>query len=240
MEFSVMQLLLELLQRAGISVCIVGELALNYYNAPRIVHDLELCVREDDLTTAASIFQSTEILDIAPETEYNIYTEYKKGFPRFRSRSEPKFYIVLFTDRYYRLSPLEQNIISPEEHDEFQGTYSKELLDTVPAHQIATLPLPRFAPLLRGLCTIYIETREVTAAIAAEMLVDGMDIDEHWCHRHFDPSHQAVLNFALNLVRGKASRIADFSMNEVTCFIVDKHELQNLRGVPGFSRSTVD
>lgn len=38
MEFSVMQLLLELLQRAGISVCIVGELALNYYNAPRIVH----------------------------------------------------------------------------------------------------------------------------------------------------------------------------------------------------------
>ena len=146
----------------------------------------------------------------------------------------------MFTDRYYRLSPLEQNIISPEEHYEFQGTYSKELLDTVPAHQIATLPLPRFAPLFRGLCTIYIETREVTAAIAAEMLVDGMDIDEHWCHRHFDPSHQAVLNFALNLVRGKASRIADFSMNEVTCFIVDKHELQNLRGVPGFSRSTVD
>jgi hypothetical protein len=29
---------LGLLQEAGIPVCIVGELALNYYNAPRVIH----------------------------------------------------------------------------------------------------------------------------------------------------------------------------------------------------------
>ena len=38
MEFSQIRLLLGLLREAGIPVCIVGELALNYYNAPRVVH----------------------------------------------------------------------------------------------------------------------------------------------------------------------------------------------------------
>ncbi|EEQ29707.1 uncharacterized protein MCYG_02526 [Microsporum canis CBS 113480] len=236
MEFSIVRLLLDLLQKGGIPVCIIGELAPNYYNAPRIVHDLELCVREDDLAAAASIFTSTKLLNIAEEGDYNIYTEYKRGFPRFRSRSEPTLYIVLFTDQYYGLNPLQKNIISRKEHQEFQGSYSKEILDSMSADQIATLPLPRFAPLFIGLCSTYVKTREVTAAIAAEMFVDGMDIDKDWCHVHFLSSHPDVLSFALNLVRGKASRIADFSMNEVTCFIANKQELQDIRKVPGFSQ----
>ncbi len=38
MEFEDIRVLLALLLEAHIPVCIVGELALNYYNAPRIVH----------------------------------------------------------------------------------------------------------------------------------------------------------------------------------------------------------
>lgn len=38
MEYSDVRLLLGLLSEARILVCVVGELALNYYNAPRVVH----------------------------------------------------------------------------------------------------------------------------------------------------------------------------------------------------------
>ena len=38
MEYSDIRLLLGLLSEARILVCVVGELALNYYNAPRVVH----------------------------------------------------------------------------------------------------------------------------------------------------------------------------------------------------------
>jgi hypothetical protein len=38
MEFQDIEMLLGLLQDARIVVCIVGEFALNYYNAPRVIH----------------------------------------------------------------------------------------------------------------------------------------------------------------------------------------------------------
>ena len=38
MEFEDVYRLLALLLEADIPVCVVGELALNYYNVPRIVH----------------------------------------------------------------------------------------------------------------------------------------------------------------------------------------------------------
>lgn len=38
MEFPEITKVLGLLQEADIVVCIVGEFALNYYNAPRVVH----------------------------------------------------------------------------------------------------------------------------------------------------------------------------------------------------------
>ncbi|KAK2797611.1 hypothetical protein FQN50_009124 [Emmonsiellopsis sp. PD_5] len=235
MEFEDICLLLAFLQEADIPVCVVGEFALNYYNAPRIVHDLELCVRVNDLKAAASIFESKKaLLEKADEIDHNLYTEYKRGFPRFRFRSEPSFCIVLFTDQYCHLDPLHEHVVSHQEHQDAKE-YSQEILDSVSADQIAALPLPRFAPLFLGFCRTYIETQEVTAAIAAELLVDGMNIDGEWCRTHFHSPQSDELNFALRLVRGKRSRIADFSLNEVTCFIADHQEAQRIRKIPGFS-----
>lgn len=54
---------------------------------------------------------------------------------------------------------------------------------------------------------------EVTAAIAAELLVDGMDLSEDWCRLNFHASECDELAFALGLVSGKGSRIDDFSLN---------------------------
>lgn len=187
-----------------------------------------------DIETAKAIFESeTELLVKADETDYNIYTEYKRGFPRFRFCSGRGFCIVLFTDKYYHLDPLREHIVPGEEHQN-AGEYSREILDSVSADQIVALPLPQFAPFFKGLCRKYIETQEVTAAIAAELLVDGMNLDEEWCQLHFHASESDELNFALGLVDGKSSRIDDFSSNQVTCFIADQEEAQQIQRIPGF------
>ncbi|KAK2762722.1 hypothetical protein FQN54_000896 [Arachnomyces sp. PD_36] len=240
MEFADIQLLVALLREANIPVCIVGELAFNYYNAPRVVHDLELCVGANYLELATSTFESQgDILERADEADYNIYTEYKRGYPRFRFKSPASsFYIVLFTDVYCHLNPLEEHIITPQEHQRRKECYSKEILDSFSADQIATLPLPRFASFFTGFCRTYIETLEVTAAIAAELLVDGMNIDEIWCRKNLQARGQSTeLNFALRLVQGKDSRIADFTPNEVTCFIVDSLEATRVQKIPGFLKT---
>ncbi|EEH39148.1 hypothetical protein PAAG_01610 [Paracoccidioides lutzii Pb01] len=236
MDFPYICLLLTLLQKANIPVCIVGELALNYYNPPRVVHDLELCVPARDLELATSIFRAQKCLTEQEATNYNIYTEYKRGFPRFQLSSSMPSFVVLFTDAYYHLNQLEQNIIPPQEHKGRQEYYSKEILDSVAADQVATLPLPRFAPFFTGFCRMYIKKQEATAAIAAEMLVDGLDIDEAWCRKRLSaPEYVAELKFALGLAEWNWSRISDFTPNEVTYFIVNRQEAQRVRQMPGFS-----
>ncbi|KAI9848713.1 MAG: hypothetical protein M1837_006800 [Sclerophora amabilis] len=220
--------------QADIPICIVGELALNYYNAPRVVHDLELCVPANDLEKATAMFNSEkDLLEPAVDSEYSVYTEYKRGFPRFRFCREQDFHIVLFSDQFCHLEPLSENIVSYEEH---QGTaeYSHEIFDTVSASEVASLPMPRFPPFFTGLCRTYTETKEVMAAIAAELLVDGMNLDERWCLAHFPPSQSDALKFALTLIEGKSSRISDFSPNEVTCFIASREEAQRLLKIPGY------
>lgn len=189
----------------------------------------------NDLEVAESIFGSEKrLLQRTEEVNYNLYTEYKKGYPRFRFHSEPSFCVVLFSDRYCHLNPLDQNIVSRQEQQAAEA-YSHEILDSMSADQIAAMPFPRFEPFFFGFCRTYTETTEVTAAMAAEILVDGMNLEEEWCEARIDASQSDSLNFALRLVRGKSSRIADFSPNEVTCFITDLQGSQRIQRIPGFS-----
>ncbi|KAL2368935.1 hypothetical protein BDBG_06425 [Blastomyces gilchristii SLH14081] len=235
MEFPNIHLLLSFLKDASIPVCVVGELALNYYNVPRVVHDLELCVPANDLSRASSILEAQrDVVEKVGDNEYNIYTEYKRGFPRFRFHVLMiSFCVVLFTDEYCGLNPLQQNLVSKQEHEGARDYYSKEILDCFCAGQLATLPLPRFAPFFIGFCRSYVKKQETTSAIAAEMLVDGMDLKEEWCWTHFE-SESEELSFALGLIGSKQSRISDFSPNTVTCFIVDDQERQRVKKIPGF------
>lgn len=192
-------------------------------------------MRTNDLGVAASIFESQErVLEKVDEMEYNLYTEYKRTFPHFRSCTNSDFYVVLFSDQHCNLDPLTKNIVLHQDHYKAIG-YSQEILDCFSPDQITTLPLPQFAPLFMGFCRTYIETKEVTAAMAAEALVDGTNLDEEWCRARFPTDQSDELKFALRLVRGKSSRIADFSPNEVTCFIADREGAERMRKVPGFS-----
>jgi hypothetical protein len=71
------------------------------------------------------------------------------------------------------------------------------------------------------------------SAIAAEQLVDGMNLDEDWCSNHISQERHKELNFALQLVAGKDSRISDFTTNTITDFIASQEEAEMLHKIPG-------
>ena len=191
----------------------------------------------NDLPRAASIFNSADKLlepETETETEYNVYTECKRDFPRFRLHGEQGFHLVLFSDQFCHLEPLSENVVSSKEHED-GAAYSHEIFDTVTSSEVASLPLPRFLPFFTSSCCTYTETNEVMAAIAAELLVDGMNIDEAWCRLHFPTARSEALNFALTLIEGKSSRISGFSPGEVTCLIPSQEEAQRILRIPGYA-----
>jgi hypothetical protein len=153
------------------------------------------------------------LFESAREFERNIYTEYKYGYPRFRYLPNPQSFIVLFPDRQLGLEPLQKTIIS---------TSSQHILDIIPAEALVSIPMPSLIPFFRGLCKNYCETKEAVSAIAAEQLVDGMDLDEAWCREHMPGPDSKELAYAMTLVEGKNSRIDYFSSNTVTCFIPNR------------------
>ncbi|PQK12058.1 hypothetical protein BB8028_0003g06770 [Beauveria bassiana] len=217
----------------GIPLCIIGELALNYYNVPRVCYDLEVCVpKGSSIIAAARLCLSGFFQPFDTKEAINNYTEYKRGFPRLittflegKQRS-----IIIFTANVYGLEPLEQKTLQSRGVD---GSFSKEIAD-VPLEEIATLPLPRLAPFLAGLATKFILTQDDNAMIAVEQLVDGMDLDESWVDSQLADYPQAVRDMITGLINGKQCRIDYFSDNQVTCFIRDEAEAAHVRSIVGY------
>lgn len=169
----------------------------------------------------------------ANETTDDLYTIHKRNAHRFRYLDEQPFFVVLFSDEDLGLAPLKKNMIPTMRHTDDDAEYSRELTDMVPAHEIAEIPMPLLGPFFSGQCARYRESSHPMFAIAAEQLVDGMDLDEEWCKQHMSTSTPETLRFALGLVAGKASRIDYFTTNTVTCFIPNVEERQRLVSVPG-------
>jgi hypothetical protein len=71
------------------------------------------------------------------------------------------------------------------------------------------------------------------SVIAAEQLVDVMNLDEDWCSNHISPERHKELNLALELVARKDSRISDFTTSTVTGYIAFKEEAERLYRIPG-------
>ncbi|KAM3431474.1 hypothetical protein MY4824_007072 [Beauveria thailandica] len=214
----------------GIPLCIIGELALNYYNVPR---DLEVCVpRGSSIIAAARLCLSGFFQPSNTEEAINNYTEYKQGFPRliatFLKGKQPS--IIIFTANVYGLEPLQQKALQSRGID---GGFSKEIAD-IPLEELAILPLPRLAPFLAGLATKFILTRDDKAMIAVEQLVDGMNLDESWVDSQLADCPQAVRDMIIGQINGKQSRIDYFSDNQVTCFIRDEAEAAHVRSIVGY------
>ena len=140
--------------------------------------------------------------------------------------------MTLFSDTYLHLDPLPTNIVPREAHK--PGTqYSKELSGLIPPHEVSSLPFAKLRPLFAGACQRYKEHGDDIAAIAAEQLIDGMDLDEDWCRNGIPKDRPQDLEFALLRLERKKSRTADSFINTFTCFITDESEARIVHAIPG-------
>jgi hypothetical protein len=172
------------------------------------------------------------LLKISVIPKEDIFTDYKKRFPRFASQEGPDMQLTLLPDEVYGFQSLENTII-PDDHQHSDSYYSKEILDVLSPDAIASLPFPSLGAFLGGLCSRYIQSRDVVYAMAAEQLVDGMDINTAWCHVHLEHLSPVEQQFASDLVAGKRSRMDDFSENKITCYVADIQDATNIRQIPG-------
>jgi len=79
--------------------------------------------------------------------------------------------------------------------------YSQQILDLIPTNEVGLVPLPKLAPLFRGLCWRYCKIKDPAFAMAAEALIDGVDLDEGLCRMHVGALLPKELKFALKLAR---------------------------------------
>jgi hypothetical protein len=183
------------------------------------------------------MLQGTGLFEPAAIEEFDIYNEYKRSSPRFRSSPwiSPPCTFVLLADKSYGLDPLVSNVVprgnaAPNSNP----TYSSQIMDLISLDEVGNLPIPRLPSLFTGLCWRYLESKDDVAMIAAEQLVDGMDLDSEWCTRNLRGISVEIRRLANGLIAGKKSRIDDFSENTVSCFITNAKESGRLRLIPGY------
>ncbi|KAI1108469.1 ser/Thr protein phosphatase [Nemania sp. NC0429] len=218
-----------ILKHYGVATCVVGEIVLNYYNVPRICHDIEICVSKSTAEDAASYLCSTGLFEPVHEgCDFNEYTEYRRHMPRVRTTSwiSSTQVVVIFPADLFGLDPIEKILVGPLMPRKVH--LSKEIRDLSP-EDVASLPLPRLAPLLKGLARRFLDRGDDMAMIGVEQLVDGMDLDHQWVQRHLDSVETPVTALILERIQGKKGRIDYYSDNLVTCYISDREEAGNGR-----------
>lgn len=116
----------------------------------------------------------------------------------------------------------------------FDYSTSKQILDLCRPEEVRFLPIPQLRPYLIGLCTRYLEFEDDVAMIAAEQLVDGMDITQDWCTKHLTDASSNVHQLIERLVADKGLRLDDFNGNKITCYVADEGEAERLKSLPGY------
>lgn len=106
--------LVNLLQGEHIVCCLVGEIGLNHYNVPRVIHvsklsghrlltnrkqDVEICVSAGQFVKAVRVFArlDTGLQKLEPP-ETDLFIQYKRLCPRFRDHSFADIDVILFKD----------------------------------------------------------------------------------------------------------------------------------------------
>lgn len=237
--------LVNLLQGENVLCCLVGEIALNYYNVPRVIHvsqhlghrlladtkqDIEICVPAEQFTAAVRAFArlDTGLQKLEPP-ETDLFTQYKRLCPRFRDHRFADIDIILLKDYDYGLALNQTALTTPVS----SSMYSKEILNVLPAADIAGLPFPKLRCLFSGVCQRYKTSGEVFFGIASEQLVDGMDISEDDCYDLLPETSAEAREHAVELARTKRDRIDYFSDNTITCYVADEDEAALLFYIPG-------
>ncbi|KAI9667134.1 MAG: hypothetical protein M1831_001311 [Alyxoria varia] len=225
----------------GIGSCFVGELALNYYNVPRVIHDLEICVPAAKLNEAVSAVVNVQIghshkyvkCDWA-ENEINTYVDYKVPFPRIRCiNADPGFKLSIIPDEALHMNPLQDAIVKSHPS---HAQYSPELVDFFPdSRDLKDVNLPRLAPFLNGFLRKFVASgfSDYNLASWAELLVDGCDLDEAWCKKRLTEAGEEEKAFAMGRVRSKSGRLDYLHPDGPTCFVHNAEEARMVRCIPG-------
>lgn len=172
-----------------------------------------------------------------PVEDYpNIYTDYKKPYPRFQAFIEGQYAnLIVFPDSFFHLDPLKDNIVDSAAYSVESVKLSRQFNYSKDANALSAIPVPRLASLLQGLALKYIETDDLNMAICAEQLVDGMDLEKTWCLNHLDTSLSQGIRFIFSLIDSKQLRISQFEPNNITRFVANKEEASALPRIPGYN-----
>ncbi|KAF1951785.1 hypothetical protein CC80DRAFT_553152 [Byssothecium circinans] len=234
-----LKVIFKVLEDSNIRACLIGEVALNYYNVPDVIHDVEIAVPTDQLTDAVGALRRRGGL-FEPHgydpTSFTAHTEHKRGFPRFSvTASTPKISVILFPASFSGLEPLEACSVHGPDLSSSGRVFSSQILDSMTPMEVEAFCFPLLGPFFVGLLKRYAENIwDEMAMVGAEHLVDGMNLDEEWCRKNLVDVPDGVVQLARRLVKGKQSRIAYYQDNTVTCFIKDEQEAAILRRIPGF------
>ncbi|KAK6365858.1 hypothetical protein LTR64_008694 [Lithohypha guttulata] len=228
--------LVSLLQGENVLCCLVGEIALNYYNVPRVIHDIEICVPAGQFARAVGVFArlDTGLQKLEPP-ETDVFIQYKRLCPRFRDYSFADIDVVLLEDDDYGFA-LNHTALTTQVSS---STYSKEILNVLPAADIADLPFPKLRCFFSGVCQRYKASGEAFFGIASEQLVDGMDISEDDCRDCLPETSAVAREYAVELAKTKRDRIDYFSDNTITCYVADEDEAALLFYIPGHIHNPV-
>lgn len=175
------------------------------------LQDIEICVPEMLVAKAASLLNETGLFEFEEIEDFDLYNEYKRGYPRLWSSSwiSLPHTFVLLADRSYGLDPIFKNVVSWDKIPA-NPSYRIQIIDLIPVAEVNHVPIPRLPSLFAGLCQRFLDTHDDVAMIAAEQLVDGMDLDRGWCERNLCSVSPEVIQLAIRLVAGKHSRLDDF------------------------------
>lgn len=192
--------------------------------------DIELCVPASMLSQAEATLCSTGLFVRESLDDFDLYTEYKRGFPRLRSTSwsSPNYSVMIFPDTMYGLCPVEKNFATPISNEAVR--YSSQIMDLLSDEQIRQLPWPRLSSLFTGRCQRYLDTNDAVAMTAAEQLVDCLNLDASWCEKNLLHAKEGVLRLAKGLVQSKAARLDDFC----TGGHLGQAATEDLSEIPGF------
>ncbi|KAL4945755.1 hypothetical protein BDV06DRAFT_184096 [Aspergillus oleicola] len=222
--------LLSCLEDRDIAACLIGEIALNFYGVPRVVHNIEICVPESSLSEAVSTLCFAAEFEEVEMDDYDLFTEYKRGFPTLKAPGS-SLQLVVFPDSHFGLSNLADHILPPEER--LSSTRGDQILDLVPREDIQHLPVPRLSPFFTGLCSRYFDLNDCMARIAVEQLVDGMDLDDSWVQTNLIGEMPRVQELASQLVAEKAFRCNEELIVEVPYPGLGDAMMEDLTIVPG-------
>jgi hypothetical protein len=162
--------------------------------------------------------------------DYDLFTEYKRGFPTFKA-SNTSLRLIVFPDTHFGIAPLRQSIVPSDERA--STACSKQILDLVPQCEVQDLPIPRLPNLFTGLCSRFFESGNLMARIAVEQLVDGMNLDDDWIESNLGGATIKVRNLAAQLVLEKGFRHEEDMALGAMHSDFDAIRMQDLSSIPG-------